>query len=152
MERNENNILLCAETAWFPLYKAYTAIAQAYDIEFVMLSMEPEEEIYFNTDHSGIYFPDKYIVRMDDEDFITPSGIRLGEKIEHGETFASIKGLLMRFEDVGYKARSLKASPVWWKTMGSIFINSLTPTNKIMESEVLTYESFCIMQLYGRPE
>lgn len=109
MERNESNILLCAETAWSPLYDAYTAIAQAYGIEFVMLSMEPGEDIYFNTDHSGIYFPDKYIVRMNDEDFITPSGIRLGEKIEHGETFTSVKGLLMRFEDVGYKARSLKS-------------------------------------------
>lgn len=73
-----------------------------------MQSIEPGENIYSNTDHSGIYFPDKYLISIGDEDFITPSGIRIGDKLEYGQTFVSAEALLIRFNDLGYHADSIE--------------------------------------------
>lgn len=108
MEWNEDNILLCMETKWSPLFDAYTTIAQTYNVEFVLQSIEPGENIYFNTDHSGIYFPDKYIISIEDEDLLTPSGIRIGDQLEYGQTFESKDALLTRFRDLGYTFKSLE--------------------------------------------
>lgn len=53
MERNDDNILLGTSAAWSPLYDAYHAIAEAYQVDFAMQSIEPGCNIYINTDHSG---------------------------------------------------------------------------------------------------
>ena len=108
MEWNQDNILLCVNAAWSPLFDAYAAIAKSYEVEFVMRSIELNEDIFINTDHSGIFFTDKYILCIGDEDLITPSGTRIGDKLEFGETFASAKALIMKFEDLGYQAHSIK--------------------------------------------
>ena len=108
MEWNGDNILLGLETRWSPLFDAYAAIAKAYGVTFVMQSIEPGESIYFNTDHSGIYFPDHYIISLEDEDSLTPSGIRIGDKLEYGQMFESEDSLLMYFHNLGYHAKSVK--------------------------------------------
>lgn len=36
MERNDDNILLSTSVAWSPLYDAYHAIAEAYQVDFAM--------------------------------------------------------------------------------------------------------------------
>lgn len=104
MERNNNSILLSTSAAWSPLYEAYCAIADAYQADFVMQSIEPGNNIYFNTDHSGQYFPDRYIVSIEDEDFITPAGIPVKDKLEYGEMFQTDTALFQRFTEMGYHA------------------------------------------------
>lgn len=108
MERNSGNILLSTSTAWSPLYEAYQAIAKAYQVDFVMQSIEPGCSIYTNTDHSGQYFPDRYAVSIEDETFLTPTGIPVGEKLEYGELFTTDAALLERFAEMGYPADKLE--------------------------------------------
>ena len=108
MERNDDNILLSTSAARSPLYGAYHAIADAYQVEFVMQSIEPGCRTYINTDYSGQYFPDRYAVSMEDEAFLTPAGIPAGEKLEYGELFATDAALLERFTQMGYPADTLE--------------------------------------------
>lgn len=70
MERNPDNILLSTSAAWSPLYEAYHAIAEAYQMDFVMQSIEPGCRTYINTEQSGQYFPDRYVVSIEDEAFL----------------------------------------------------------------------------------
>ena len=107
MEWNEDNIFISTDTAWRPLYEAYAAIARTYGISFVMESIEPGDHIYYNTDSSGIYFPDRYLVKIKDESTITPSGDTLYQKIEDGEPFNSEGSLLQKFSELGYNAASI---------------------------------------------
>ncbi len=108
MERNDDNILISADAAWSPLYDAYAAIAQTYGVSFVMESIEPGFNIYYNTDESGIFFPDKYLVKIDDESLVTPSGAVLCHEIENGESFSSEESLLQKFSEFGYQAKSIQ--------------------------------------------
>ena len=108
IERNPDNILLSTSAAWSPLYEAYHAIAEAYQVDFVLQSIEPGCNIYINTDHSGQYFPDHYAVSMEDEAFLTPAGIPVGEKLEYGEMFETDTSLLECFAEMGYPARTLE--------------------------------------------
>ena len=107
MNRNGDSILLSLDTAWSPLYDAYTALATAYGIQFVMKSMEPDGSIFYNTDDTGIYFCDRYCV-TGDTSVITPCGLTLEEKIEYGDAFSSENALLQRFRDLGYEAEKLE--------------------------------------------
>ena len=108
IERNPDNILLSTSAAWSPLYEAYHAIAEAYQVDFVMQSIEPGCNIYINTDHSSQYFTDLYAVSMEDEAFLTPAGIPVGEKLEYGELFTTEAALLERFAELGYPANTLE--------------------------------------------
>ena len=108
IERNPDNILLSTSAAWSPLYEAYHAIAEAYQVDFVMQSIEPGCNIYINTDHSGQCFPDLYAVSMENEAFLTPAGIPVGEKLEYGELFTTEAALLERFAELGYPANTLE--------------------------------------------
>ena len=108
MERNSDNILLSTSAAWSPLYEAYHAIAEAYQVDFVMQSIEPGCNTYINTDYSGQYFPDHYAVYVENEAFLTPTGIPVGEKLEHGELFTTNAALLERFAKMGYPANTLE--------------------------------------------
>lgn len=108
MERNDDNILLGTSAAWSPLYDAYRAIAEAYQVDFAMQSIEPGCNIYINTDHSGQYFPDHYAVSIEDESYLTPIDIPIGRKLEHGEMFPSETSLLERFTEMGYPAHTLE--------------------------------------------
>ena len=108
IERNPDNILLSTSAAWSPLYEAYHAIAEAYQVDFVMQSIEPGCNIYINTDHSGQCFPDLYAVSMENEAFLTPAGIPVGEKLEYGELFTTDATLLERFAEMGYPADTLE--------------------------------------------
>lgn len=108
MERNDDTILLSTSAAWSPLYGAYCAIADAYQVDFVMQAIEPGCNIYINTDHCGKYFPDRYAVSVGDEDFLTPAGFPVGTKLEYGELFATDDSLLERFAEMGYPAGTLE--------------------------------------------
>lgn len=108
MERNDDNILLGTSAAWSPLYDAYHAIAEAYQVDFAMQSIEPGCNIYINTDHSGQYFPGRYAVSIEDEGFLTPAGIPVGEKLEYGELFTTDAALLERFAELGYPTHTLE--------------------------------------------
>lgn len=108
MEWNDTYILVSLSTAWSPLYEAYQAIASAYHVSFVMQSVEPSERIYYNTDTSHTFFPDRYCIRLYEESLITPSGITIGEKLEDGEPFTSEQDVLERFRDCGYPAATMK--------------------------------------------
>ena len=108
MERNQDNILLSTSAAWSPLYEAYQAIAETYQVDFVMQSIEPGCNTYINTDYSGQYFPDHYAVSVEDEAFLTPAGIPVGEKLEHEELFTTDAALLGRFAEMGYPADTLE--------------------------------------------
>ena len=108
MERNDDNILLGTSAAWSPLYDTYHAIAEAYQVDFVMQSIEPGCNIYINTDHSGQYFPDHYAVSIEDESYLTPADIPIGRKLEYGELFTTEAVLLERFAELGYPANTLE--------------------------------------------
>ena len=108
MERNDDNILLGTSAAWSPLYDTYHAIAEAYQVDFVMQSIEPGCNIYINTDHSGQYFPDHYAVSIEDESYLTPADIPVGKKLEYGELFTTEAALLERFAELGYPANTLE--------------------------------------------
>ena len=108
MERNDDNILLGTSAAWPSLYDAYHAIAEAYQVDFVMQSIEPGCNIYINTDHSGQYFPDHYTVSIEDESHLTPTGIPIGKNLEYGEMFSTEASLLERFAELGYPAHTLE--------------------------------------------
>lgn len=108
MERNDDNILLGTSAAWSPLYDTYHAIAEAYQVDFVMQSIEPGCNIYINTDHSGQYFPDHYAVSIEDESYLTPADIPIGRKLEYGELFTTKAVLLERFAELGYPANTLE--------------------------------------------
>lgn len=107
MEWNGDNILLCTDAAWSPLVDAYTAIANTYGVKFVMQSTEPGEGIYYNTDDSGMYFSDRYLVSVRNEELITPSGDCIADKLEYDTPFVSADAVLTRFKDLGYPAESL---------------------------------------------
>lgn len=109
LERNSDILLLSTDTAWTPLYDAYKALAETYDISFVMRSVEPGENIYINTDTAGRFFPDKYTVSFPEETFMTPSGTPIGEKLEDGELFDSSESMLKCFGELGYTADSIEA-------------------------------------------
>ena len=108
MDRNDDNILLGTSAAWSSLYDAYHAIAEAYQVDFVMQSIEPGCNIYINTDHSGQYFPDHYAVSIEDESYLTPADIPVGRKLEYGELFTTEAVLLERFAELGYPANTLE--------------------------------------------
>ena len=108
MERNDDNILLGTSAAWSPLYDTYHAIAEAYQVDFAMQSIEPGCNIYINTDHSGQYFPDHYAVSIEDESYLTPADIPIGRKLEYGELFTTEAVLLERFAELGYPANTLE--------------------------------------------
>ena len=108
MERNDDNILLGTSVAWSPLYDAYHASAEAYQVDFVMQSIEPGCNIYINTDHSGQYFPDHYAVSIEVESYLTPVDISVGKKLEYGELFTTEAALLERFAELGYPANTLE--------------------------------------------
>ena len=108
MERNQDNIFLSTSAAWSPLYDAYHAIAEAYQVDFTMQSIEPGCNIYINTDHSGQYFPDHYAVSIEDESYLTPADIPIGRKLEYGELFTTKAVLLERFAELGYPANTLE--------------------------------------------
>lgn len=112
MEWGEDNILLSTDAAWIPLFDAYAAIADIYSVEFVMLSIEPGEGIYYNTDTDGKFFPDRYMVSIRDEELITPSGEHITEKLEYDNPFALAEDILKCFQSLGYKAKSLEALKV----------------------------------------
>lgn len=128
MEWNEDDILLSAEAAWTPLIEAYAAIADIYDVEFVMLSIEPGEGIYYNTDTSGKYFPDRYMVSIRDEELITPSGKRITEELEYDHPFALAEDILECFRNLGYEAESLDALKVLLKD-SDIYIHEFENPN-----------------------
>ena len=107
MVRNEDNLLLSTSAAWSPLY-AYHAIAESYQVDFAMQSIEPGCNIYINTDHSGQYFPDHFAVSIEDESYLTPADIPIGRKLEYGELFTTEAVLLERFAELGYPANTLE--------------------------------------------
>ncbi len=109
MEWGEDNILLSTDAAWTPLFDAYAAIADIYGVEFVMLSIEPGVGIYYNTDTSGKYFPDRYMVSIRNEELVTPSGERITEKLEYDNPFALAEDILTCFQALGYEAESFEA-------------------------------------------
>lgn len=73
-----------------------------------MQSIKPGCNTYINTDYSGRYFPDHYAVSMEDEAFLTPTGIPVGEKLEYGELFTTDAALPGRFAELGYPADTLE--------------------------------------------
>ena len=89
IEYNDDNILLDVDAAWTPLYETYQAIANTYQVEFVMQSTEPGCNIYINTDYSGQYFPDRYFISVEDEAFLTPAGTPIGDTLNHGTLFTT---------------------------------------------------------------
>lgn len=107
LEKNDRNILLSTDTAWAPLFEAYRRIADTYGVDFVMRGIEPGEGIYFNTDHSGQYFPERYILSIADEELLTPAGIPIKDKLEYGETFENNTTLFQRFAELGYHADTI---------------------------------------------
>lgn len=107
LEKNDHNILLSTDTAWAPLFEAYQRIADTYGVDFVMRGIEPGEGIYFNTDHSGQYFPERYILSIADEELLTPAGIPIKDRLEYGETFENDTTLFQRFTELGYHADTI---------------------------------------------
>lgn len=109
MERTCESILVELETAWSPLYEAYSAIADSYDVSFVLKAIEPGCLIYYNTDIDGRYFSEKYIISIEDKSFKTPSDIMICKKLEYGDVFETDQGLLKAFAALGYHAESVTA-------------------------------------------
>lgn len=124
MERDTEGILLDLSTAWSPLYDAYQAIAAHYGVSFVCKSIEPGEEIYYNTDTTGTFFPEKYIISIYDEDAVTPSGDKVSNVLEDWDFFESEQELLDKFRNLGYAA------------------NSFTELEALLEDEEITVHTF----------
>lgn len=104
--RNDEGIFLDLETAWSPLYDAYQAIANHYGVSFILKSIEPSEELYYNTDSSGTFFPERYIITVQDDGLISPSGIPLYRKLEDSQVYESEKEILECLQSLGYAADS----------------------------------------------
>lgn len=109
VERNDEGILVELETAWSPLYEAYSAIADSYGVSFVLKAVEPGCFLYYNTDTYGRYFSEKYIISVENESCKTPSGIMVCEKLEYGDVFETDQGLLKAFAALGYHTESVDA-------------------------------------------
>ena len=71
-------------------------------------SVEPSENIFINTDFSGAYFPEKYIVYIYDEEMPTPSGTKITEVMDDWDVFQSDTELLEAFHRLGYEATTFK--------------------------------------------
>lgn len=106
MERSFDGIHLDLETAWSPLYEAYRLIADHYKVSFVLRSIEPNEEIYYNTDTLGNFFPERYMIAVGDENKISPSGLPLYRKLEDGQVYQSENEILDCLQSLGYAAES----------------------------------------------
>lgn len=106
-ERNDDGILLDLSTAWSPLYDAYRAIAAYYEVEFVCKSIEPGVGIYFNTDRNGRFFPEEYMITIEDGDEVTPLGKKVTDVLEDWAVYESGQKLMDTFHNLGYKASSL---------------------------------------------
>lgn len=126
MERRYNGIILSLDAAWSPLYDAYTAIATAYGIQFVMRSIEPGCGIFFNTDDTGIAFPDRYCI-TGDTSIVTPCGLPLEEKMDYGTSFSSENFLMEKFHDLGYTDETLAALAVTLDEQGVYIHSFLNP-------------------------
>lgn len=109
MERNDDGILLDISAAWSPLYDAYRAISEHYDVSFVCKSIKPGEGIYFNTDINGRYFPERYLIQINGKDEITPLGKKVTEVLTDWALFESEQELINYFRKLGYDANSLDA-------------------------------------------
>lgn len=72
-----------------------------------MRGIEPGCEVYYNTDEEKRYFYDRYVVRIEDSEIITPSGKPLANFLESDELFSSGNAILKRFEAAGYSTNSL---------------------------------------------
>ena len=66
-EINENSIRLDVDAAWRPLYYCYQAVAEHFNLQFVMQSEEPGCSIFINTDIFGEFLPTRYRVFLPDE-------------------------------------------------------------------------------------
>lgn len=108
MEQNEEGILLDLSTAWSPLYDAYRAVSSFYNVSFVCKSIEPEEDVYFNTDTTGRFFPEEYMITIHDEDEVTPLGRKVSEVLEDWAVYGSGQELLDSFQKLGYPASSVE--------------------------------------------
>lgn len=104
MEQNDNQVFLELETAWSPLYDAYASIAAHYGLQFVIKSVEPGSNIYINSDDTKDIIPEKYIIRIYDDQILVPSGDMLSETLEDCTVFASEQALLDTFHNLGYQA------------------------------------------------
>lgn len=107
MEHNEDGILLDLDTAWTPLYDAYRAIAAYYEVDFVCKSIEPGAGIYFNTDRNGRFFPEEYMITIEDENEVTPLGKKVTDVLEDWAVYESGQKLMDTFLNLGYEAGSL---------------------------------------------
>ena len=105
-ERNIDGILLELSTAWSPLYDAYRTIASHYKVSFVCRSIEPGVGIYFNTDTEGRFFPEEYMLSINDENELTPLGNKVCEVLEDWSLFSSSQEILDTFGRLGYDASS----------------------------------------------
>ncbi|MDD2981015.1 MAG: hypothetical protein PHN80_13750 [Hespellia sp.] len=114
-ERNEDNILLELSVAWSPLHDAYMALADFYGVSFVMQSMEPGEGIYINTDRTGQFFPDYYLVLIEEEGMLTPSGKPISDLLENYATFPSKEDIRNRLKKLGYDFQSLEEMNLFFK-------------------------------------
>lgn len=108
MERNDKDIFLELSTAWTPLYEAYQTIAEAYGVSFVMKSMEPGEALYFNTDETGQFFPEHYLIYGDNQLLITPSGKPITVLWEDQDVFHNKEEIWDQLTKLGYTFSSLE--------------------------------------------
>lgn len=108
MEKYNNSIFLALTTYWTPLYDAYCKIAETYDIEFVLKSIEPGCGVFRNTDATGEFFPEEYCVTCVDDSIVTPSGKKLYEQLEPEACFESEQETLDKFREIGYPAKNYK--------------------------------------------
>lgn len=82
-EIKEDTIRFDVDAAWRPLYYCYQAIAEHFNLEFVMQSEEPGCSIFINTDIFGDYLTTRYRVFLPDE-----AGARgtIYEELYHNES------------------------------------------------------------------
>lgn len=103
-------IVLDLDAAWHPLFEVYQALAQYYNLSFVMQSEEPGSNIFVNTDANGFFLNTRYriLLYLENDSAGTPYEKLFQEQTDTDFYFASEEDVLSWFSTYGIAVESLE--------------------------------------------
>jgi hypothetical protein len=110
MDIQDEFIRLELDTAWCPLYDAYTLIADHFGLHFVLQAEEPGAGIFINTDIYGWYLNDRYRIQLQHD--MDASGTPYEELFKRENNtdfyFSSEKDLLKWLSEYGINSQNIE--------------------------------------------
>lgn len=65
-EHSDDAFMVTCEDAWAPMVELWRAVIEHFpEVSFDIRAEEPGCGLYLNTDTSGVYFPDRFLVELD---------------------------------------------------------------------------------------